>query len=156
MPRRLSDVMRQALAAQNSRDALLILADIALEDGETLRVVSNHTPLMHQGHEYSPLAFDLVLPLEEENGSAAMQWRIDNVDQRLIEVFRGAKDKIKTSIRFVFASLPDDVQIGPIKSEMYEIDYTPTQISGALTIKPILEKNMGHKRMSPSNAPGLF
>lgn len=120
------------------------------------RIVPNWQAVTHLGEVYEPHALEIALPDEEPDGIPVIAFAADNVDRRLSTKLRAASGTVTASIVWVMASAPDVIERGPIEVELRGTEYSATEVTGSLSVEPILERSFGHMVMSPSKAPGLF
>lgn len=155
--RSLTTQMLSAIHAQDTGEVVLPL--VTLNEASLaapIRIVPNYTPITHQGDDYLPLAFEVTLPDEEEEGVPVVQWTADNVDRQLVAALRQVSGVVSATIVWVMASDPDTVQVGPLDVEMRAAQYNARTISGTMGVEPILDAQFGSMEMNTKNAPGLF
>lgn len=153
----LSTQMLAAMHAQSTGEVILPVMRLTQAGwDDSIRIVPNTESVTHQGEEYSPLAFDIALPDEEADGVPVLQWAADNTDRRMVEALRLVRGAVKSQVSWIIASDPDHVQIGPLEVEMRAANYDANQISGTMTVEPVLEEQFGQMAMNPANAPALF
>lgn len=153
----LSARMLEAMHAQSTGEVILTLVALS-QDGwdDTLRLVANNEPITHLGHEYSPMAFEMSLPDEEDGTVPVLNWRADNTDRRLVEALRSVRGAVDARVVWILASDPDHIQIGPFDVEMTAANYDANEITGTLGIAPVLDLQFGHMTLNPATAPALF
>ena len=153
----LSTQMLAAMHSEATGEVILPLVKLT-QDGwdEAICIVPNWEPVIHQGDEYQPLAFEISLPDEEDGIVPVIEWRADNVDRRMVEALRLVRGIVQAEIVWVLASNPNQVEIGPLNVEMRAAQYDARQITGTMGVEPILETQFGYLVMNPKNAPALF
>jgi hypothetical protein len=143
--------------AQETGQVFLPLATLTQDNwAEEIRIVPNEEPITHLTKEFSPLAFDVALPDEEEEGVPVLQWVADNTDRRLVQALRNVTGAVAVRLVWVLADTPDTIEIGPLDVEMRAAEYDARTISGALGVEPILDMQFGSMAMTPGNTPALF
>lgn len=153
----LSSRMTQAMHAQDTGEVVLVLVTLSQEGwDEEVCLVPNTEPIMHLGKEFSPLAFDVSLPDEEEEGVPVLNWVADNTDRRLVQALRGVSGFVQAELVWILAGEPDVIQVGPLNVEMRAVEYDARTISGVMGVEPVLEMQFGHLVMNPKNTPALF
>ncbi|MBU3262058.1 DUF1833 domain-containing protein [Roseovarius sp. PS-C2] len=152
-----SPVFLNAIHAQESGEVLLPLMRLSHTDWATdLRFVPDWQEITHGGEVYSPYAFEVSLPDDEDQGIPVLRWTADNVSQELIVQLRQVRGPISAYVVWVLASQPDTIEVGPLDLEIQAAEYDAQTISGTMGIEPILEEQFGYLEMTPSTAPGLF
>jgi len=153
----LSPVFLSAINAQESGEVLLPLVKLSHDVwDDDLRVVPDWQEITHNGEVYSPLAFEVALPDDEDSGIPVLRWTADNVSQELIVKLREVRSPIAAYVVWVLASQPDVIEVGPLSLTIMAAEYDAFTIGGVMGIEPILEEQFGFKAMSPATAPGLF
>ncbi|AHD12139.1 DUF1833 family protein [Phaeobacter gallaeciensis] len=146
-----------ATNAQETAEVLLPLITLSHPSWiEPVRIVRDDNPIVHQGQVFTPASFEISLPDDVEEGTPIMSWSIDNTDLRLVSLLRGVRNKVLVEVVYVLASQPDIVEAGPFETEMVGADYDAAQLSGSLTVEPILDEQFGFLTMTPATTPGLF
>lgn len=85
----LSTQMLTAMHAQSTGEVILPLVKLTQDTWEeAICIVPNWEVVTHDGDDYQPLAFEIGLPDEEEEGVPVLNWTADNVDRRLVEALR--------------------------------------------------------------------
>lgn len=153
----LSPVFLDAINAQESGEVLLPLVKLSHADwASDIRLVPDWQELTHGGEIYSPFAFEVTLPDDEDQGIPVLRWSADNVSQELIVPLRSVTGKIDARVVWVLASQPDTVEAGPFDLAILSVEYDATTIGGTMSVEPILEEQFGWMTMTPKTAPGLF
>jgi len=147
----------RASNAQESEEVLLPLISLSHPDwAQPERLVPDRNPVVHQGMEFLPAAFEISLPDDVEEGAPVMNWTADNTDLRLVGLLRQVRNKIYAEVFWVLASTPDIIEAGPFETEMTSAEYDADTLGGGLTVEPILDEQFGYLSMTPATAPGLF
>lgn len=155
--RLLSPTFLRAIHAQDSEQVLLPLVRLSHPDwDDDVRLVPDWQPIMHQGAEYIPYAFEITLPDDDAEGLPVLRWVADNVSREIVMLMRGVTDKITARVVWVLASTPDFIEAGPFDVEMAAVEYDAQTLSGTMQIEPILDEPFGYLTMTPKTAPGLF
>lgn len=153
----LSPLFLQSIHGQESGEVFLPLVKLTHANFTSdLRWVPNWEDVTHNAEIYSPMAFQITLPDDADEGFPVLRWSIDNVSQEAIVELRSVTGPIDARIVWVLASQPDTVEVGPFDLQIRAAEYDLTTISGSMSIEPILEEQFGYLTMTPKNAPGLF
>jgi hypothetical protein len=157
MSRQFSPALTRAMNGEASGEAILPLVKLTQSGWQdSIRLVPNWEPITHVGEVYSPLAFEVSLPDEEEEGVPVIQWVADNVDLRLVEALRTVQGAVLARIVWVLASQPDVVELGPLDVTMRAAEFDALTVAGVMGVEPILEQPFGYLTMSPETCPALF
>ena len=155
--RTLSQALLRAIHAQETGEVILPLVKMSQENwDDPVFIVPNTEPVTHDGDEYLPLAFEIALPSEEEEGVPVFNWRADNTDRRMVQAIRSVTGLVQVRIAWVLASSPNQIEAGPYEVEMQAAEYDASEIRGTMSVDPILDMPFGYMTMSPKNAPALF
>lgn len=153
----LSPVFLNAINAQESGEVLLPLVKLSHPDwAEDLRLVPDWQEMTHGGEIYSPFAFEVTLPDDEDQGIPVLRWSADNTTGQLSAALRGTRGLVNARVVWVLASQPDTVEAGPFDLAMLTAEYDKVSIGGPLSVEPILEEQFGWMTMTPKTAPGLY
>lgn len=155
--RLLSPAFLRAIHGQESAEVLLPLVRLSHPSwADDVCLVPDWQPIMHQGQEYTPYAFEITLPDDDAEGLPVLRWVADNVGRDLVMLLRAVTDKISARVVWVLASQPDLVEAGPFEIEMTAVEYDAQTLSGTMQIEPILDEPFGYFAMAPKTTPGLF
>jgi hypothetical protein len=153
----LSPVFLQAMHGQESAEVLLPLIKLSHASwANDIRMVPDWQELTHGGEVYSPFAFEVSLPDDEDEGIPVLRWSADNVSQELVVQVRKVTGPIAAQVVWVLASQPDSIEVGPFNLEIQAVEYDAEKISGTMGVEPVLEEQFGYLTMTPKMAPGLF
>lgn len=153
----LSTQILEAMHAESTGEVFLPMVKLT-QDGwdDAICLVPNTEPITHIGDEYQPMAFDIALPDEEAEGVPVLNWVADNTDRRLVQALRLVRGVVQARVVWILASNPDHIEVGPLEVEMRAAEYNAQQVSGTMTVEPVLDQVFGHMVMNPANAPALF
>lgn len=155
--RALSPVFLRAIHGAESQQVLLPLVRLSHPSWpDDVRIVPDWRPLVHQGAEYLPYAFEIALPDDDAEGLPVLRWVADNVSRDLVAALRAVTDKVSARVVWVLASQPDFVEAGPFDVEMTAVEYDAQTLTGTMQIEPILDEPFGYFQMTPRTTPGLF
>lgn len=155
--RLLSPTFLAAIHGAESAEVLLPLVKLSHPDWpEDIRIVPDWNAITHQSEQYTPYAFQITLPDDDEVGVPVLKWTADNVSREIVMLMRGVTDKITARVVWVLASQPDTIEAGPFDVEMTAVEYDAQTLSGTMQVEPILDGPFGHMTMTPKTAPGLF
>jgi hypothetical protein len=87
-----------------------------------LRYVRNNVNVTSRGNLYEALAFDIVLPAEEENAAPVCRLVVDNVDGDLTTLLRSVISFVYASIELVKISNPNYVEQRWLKYKITSVD----------------------------------
>lgn len=157
MARQLSNRMLRATTAQESGEVWLPLVKLSHASWEDdIRLVPNGEAVEHDGEVYEDHAFDIALPDDAEDSTAVVQFVADAVDRVLTRQIRSVTDRITASVKWIALSDPETVEIEYPDLEIRTMAGDRSQVSGAITVEPILDEPFLSKRFTPQTAPGMF
>lgn len=155
--RLLSPTFLRAIHGAESAEVLLPLVKLSHPAwADDIRIVPDWNAIMHQAEQYTPYAFEITLPDDDEVGIPVLKWAADNVSREIVMLMRGVTDKITARVVWVLASQPDMIEAGPFEVEMTAVEYDAQTLSETMQVEPILDEPFGFLTMTPKTAPGLF
>jgi hypothetical protein len=155
--RALSPVFLNAIHGQESGEVLLPLVKLSHASfAADIRIVPDWQEITHDSEVYSPLAFEISLPDDTDEGIPVLRWSADNVSQELIVEIRKVTGPISARVVWVLASQPDTIEAGPFDLSILAVEYDAFTIGGVMGVEPILDEQFGYLEFTPKNAPGLF
>lgn len=150
----------EALASlYNSRTDLawLILVTIDHADLDApLRLVNNTEDIVSNLNTYVHFPFEMSLPTEFDDRPPSVSFRIDAVDQRIVQALRQLNSAPTVTLDIINTDDLDEVVMGPVEFELREARYDLMVIEGQLAFEPVLEEAYPGTRMTPSLFPGIF
>ncbi len=140
MPRSLSTNLLDAITAQETGEVWLPLVKMS-HDGwdDDIRYVPNHEAVTHDGEDYEPHGFQIVLPDDDAETIPVVRWVADAVDREVALKFRSATDAITVTVRWVLASQPEVVEIEYLDLQITAVEGDAHTVSGTVTVEPILD-----------------
>lgn len=166
MSRQLSNAARQAVYAQQTGEAFIILLTISHPDwAQPIRLASDAMELLpnanvrgviSRGMEYVYLPFTINLPQQDESSTARATVSIDNIDRRIVAAVRGATSAVNISIEIILASQPDIVEVSMQDFKMDRVTYDSLTVTGDISVESFELEPYPSKRFTPSDFPGLF
>ena len=157
MSRDTSLTFRQAIHAQETSEAFLVLIEIDHDSlSEPIRLSSDAVNTVSNGNTYVAYPFDLVLPDDPEEGVSKGRLIIDNVHRDIIQFVRNLPSAPKVTIRIVLASNPDVIEAEFPNFELVNIQYDALTVSGDLSIRSFMSEPYPGDSFTPSLFPGLF
>lgn len=157
MSRDTSVTFREAVNAQETGEAFLVLIEIAHAALSTpIRVTSDGVSTISNGDTYLPYPYDISLPDDPEQGVSSAQLTIDNIDRVIVESIRSISTAPTVTIRIVLGSDPDTIEAEFPNFEFREISYDAMTVSGDLTLKTFMGEPYPGDSFLPSLFPGVF
>jgi|SRR6185369_14808919 len=157
MPRALSTAAKQAIYAQETGEAFLMLLTISHAAlSPSLRFVNNTVDVTSRGNAYLGWPFQLALPAEFDDQLPVVQLQIDNVDRRIMEGVRALTTAPAVTLEVVLASSPDTVEAGPFSFSLKSAEYDALVVVGVLAFEDVLNEPYPQHTFTPGKFPGLF
>lgn len=157
MPRPLSTAAKQAIYAQETGEAFLMLLTIShAQLTPTLRFAGNYVDVVSRGQTYLGWPFAIALPAEVDDQLPTVQVQIDNVDRRIMEGVRALTSAPAVTLEVVLASAPDTVEAGPFAFTLRNADYDALVVTGSLAFEDVLNEPYPQHAFTPAKFPGLF
>lgn len=157
MSRTISATLNAAILAQESGKVLLTLLEISHADlAATIRLVNNHTAIVHGGETYSPYYFTLALPKDDEGKFHSVQLVLDNTDRQMVLAVRSITSAPTVTVKVVLADSPDTVEITLSNMVLRNVVYSSASVSGELIFEERLSYQVPALIFTPVNFPGAF
>lgn len=157
MARTLSANFRRALYAQETGEVVVCLLEIYGSGMDApIRVCDDAVSTWFGGNEFVSFPFEMVLNDSREDAPPKASLRIDNVDQRVMEAVRSLEGEVTVTARWVLASAPDQVEIGPLRFTLGGVEADELSIDGTLAFEDLLNEPFPSDAYTPSRFPGLF
>jgi hypothetical protein len=155
--RNVSDPFRQAVFAQETGEAILVLMEIDHPDlAEPIRVTHNDIDVVSNGSTYIAFPFQIELPTDSDNKAPTARLTIDNVDRRITETVRQIQSPPTVDMRVVRGSDPDTIETEFPQFQLRNITYDAQTISGELNVEQFAAEPYPAGRFTPAEFPGLF
>ncbi len=144
------------LFAQNSADPFLMLLTVTHSQWATKRFVNNNEEIISRGLVFTPLIFDLVLPVDDGETIPTMKLVIDNVGLTLMSELRKIETAPDVKLEVVFGSDRDRVEMEVTDLKLNNVKYDKMQITGVLSFDDFLNTAIPSARYTPKDFPGMF
>ena len=157
MSRALSTLTRQALYAQETGEAFLILLTLSHANlAVPIRVTSDALTTVSRGNIFTPFPFDLTLPDDQENKPPAAKLAIDNIDRQIVLAVRSLPTAPAVLIEIIRAAAPEVVEAQFVDFKLTNVTYDSHRVEGSLTVEDFTAEPFPAAVFSPSLFPGLF
>lgn len=160
MSRTISPAGLRELFAQHSGHVLLTLLTVSHATlPEPLRLVNDRRSLEHDGHTWTALPFELVLPADTEDEIPHVELRIDNVGRVLTELLRTVAEPVDVELSVVRVAPDGSVtpELGPLDFSLLDAQIRTDVITARLGYEiDVLNEPATREIFNPSLAPGLF
>jgi hypothetical protein len=157
MARTLSQLARQALFAQETKEVFLLLLTIShAAITPTIRVANNTRDITSGGETFIGYPFTITLPDERDDGMPQMTLRIDNVSQAIVRALRSITRPPAIQLDVVLADSPDTLEASIPGFTLRRATYDALVVEGALTLEDVLNQGFPALSFTPSTTPALF
>lgn len=166
MSRSVSNTFKQAVFAQQTGEAFVMLVTLSNDNlTDDIRVCSDPFELLpiagqrgivSQGLEYIYLPFSIMLPSEDDTGTARARISIDNISREIIQAVRSTSGKVGFNISIILASAPDVVEMTMTDFVLDSVSYDALVIEGDISVEYFDLEPYPSKRFTPSDFPGVF
>ena len=157
MSRILSGPAQQALFAQETGDAFIVLLTISHDAlAEPIRVTSDEVIAVSDGESFVPFPFDLVLPTDIDSKSYRAKLVIDNIDRSIVQAVRSLATAPSVLIQIVRAATPDVIEAQFVDFTLTNVTYDSWRVQGDLTVEDFTAEPYPATLFSPGLFPGLF
>ena len=154
MPRTLPPASLQAVLAQETAEAFLVLLAVT-DENKTTYLTSDSVITLHGGETYQPFPFDITLPHNIDGRVSTATLSLSNVNRQFIDEIREQTTPLKVNIKVVLGSSPDEIMAEFTDFVLRQVTYNTASISGTLTLEDFLNEPLG-VLMTGANFPGLF
>jgi hypothetical protein len=163
--RNLSDAMKEALFAQQTNEAYMMLVTI---DHDSLAVPIRITTdpyedigddvlgVISRSQEFVALPFELTWPNEDEDQSPVSRVRIDNISREIVAAVRNINSPADFTVEIVTATDPNTVEASLVGFQLRNVRYDAFVVEGDLTIEIFDQEPFPSGRFDPARFPGLF
>ncbi|WP_420433025.1 DUF1833 family protein [Hyphobacterium sp.] len=111
------------------------------------------------GQDYTFYPFEFVRPPKNDDLAAATTLRIENVDRRIVEALRDARqvsaDPGTVRAAYIRLDAPDVEEEAYEGYELTQVDYDERVLTGALSVPDLAREPYPAQRFSPQQFPGL-
>lgn len=156
MARSLSSAARQALFAQQTGEAIIILLTLTEASlPAPIRVCTAGEDVVSNGETYQAFPFEITMPDDTDEAPPTVRLTIDAVDRRIIEAVRAAEGAIAVQMQVVFSSDLDQVEVMPGEFKLTEVEYSALSVEGTLSYEDILSEPYPADTFTPAKFPGM-
>lgn len=156
MARSLSSAARQALFAQQTGEAIIILLTLSEASlPAPIRVCTAGEDIVSNGETYQAFPFEITMPDDTDEAPPTVRLTIDAVDRRIIEAVRAAEGAIAVQMQIVFSSNLDQVEVMPGEFKLTEVEYSALSVEGTLSFEDILSEPYPADTFTPAKFPGM-
>lgn len=156
MARSLSSAARQALFAQQTGEAIIILLTLTEASlPAPIRVCTAGEDVVSNGETYQAFPFEITMPDDTDEAPPTVRLTIDAVDRRIIEAVRAAEGAIAVQMQIVFSSDLDQVEVMLGEFKLTEVEYSALSVEGTLSFEDILSEPYPADTFTPAKFPGM-
>lgn len=157
MPRPLSSTALQALFAQDTEQAFLLLVKFfSPQTSETYRCALNTEDVLSNGFNFVATYFEVSLPEISDAAPAGCQISVDNVDRRLVGMLRAITQPLQVTLQVVLSGTPDVVEMEYTDLILREATWDVSKIHGKLVSEDPLNQVFPGHLYEPRTFEGLF
>ena len=159
MSRDLPITIVEAMMAQISKRITLDLLQISHPSATMIRIVNDFRKVTHNGYDYLPVPFELVLPPSDTDKPPALQITIKDIDQSMIEFGRtvqGSRTTALGTFTMIDSERPNDSLLKFKNYELRNLEYDEFMMSFNLTVESFMTEVFGIHRMTPQKFKALF
>jgi len=166
MVRPVSNALKQAVNAQETDKAFIILLTLEHEDlSAPIRVtqdsmqdlpISGGRGVISRGNEFVALPFEIVLPDENEDQSPRAKLKIDNISREIVAAVRSITSPASAMLEIVLSQDPDVVEMQLLDFQLRNVTYDAFVVEGDLTVEQFDLEPFPAGRITPSRFPGVF
>ena len=142
MAHEVSDVLKRAIYSGSTERVFIVLVKISHVDlVDPILLTSDGKDTSSGGLVYSTFPFTISLPDDREGSQPEARIEIQNVDFRLIALFRSVQGPPPTiEFRLVLEDDPDRVERGPWRMELVNVVYDINSIKAAIRTPSLLSE----------------
>jgi len=157
LSRTLSSAMLQAINAEETDDAILVLVEITHPNlAEPIRVTSDGVDTVSNGNTFVSCPFEFEMPSEEDDSEMVGTLRVDNVDREIVQAVRTVATPPKVTVQIVRAADPDTIEVEWPEWDMVHAEYDVLKVTGKLSVESWTQEPFPAGKMDPSRFPGIF
>jgi len=157
MSRSLSSLAKQAINAQETSEAFLLLLTISHASlSSPIRVANNFENVVSGGNTYIAFPFTIVLPNDQEDQAPKMRLVIDNVDRSIVTSLRGLTSAPTLQLDVILASQPDTLEASFPGFSLKQTSYDQLVVEGDLTLEEIVTEPFPEGSFDPQNFAGIY
>lgn len=144
------------LYRSNSEDPILLLLELHFPNNDAYYLVNNTEDIISNGQTYTAFPFNFSLPNDDTDSPPELTISLSNVGLELIDSFRSNIQDITGSIKIVFASFPDFVELEITTLEVKSMSFDKSFINLNLGYEDILTVSIPSESYTPTEFPGLY
>lgn len=157
MPRNLSSAALEAVYAQHTDEAFILLVEFShAPTSEIYRAALNTENVVSNGAVYTATYFDILLPEIAKRSPQGTEVTIDNVDLRLVGLLRSITEPLRVVLRVVLASTPDVIEMEFEDLVLREANWDASRITGRLVSEDPLNQAFPAHMYEPRTFQGIF
>lgn len=136
--------------------ALILLTMTHPAWAQPVRIVQGLNDVVSNGRNFTALAFDLTLAVDDAKTLPQMRITIDNVDRSLIAEIRALPSSPNIEVELILASDPDTIELSFPELTVKQISYDASSISAAVAVSETLNTKFPKGTINPVTYPGLY
>ena len=157
MSRNVSAELKQAVYAQETTEAFIVLVTLSHPDLETpIRVNSSGQEVISNGDLFVAFPFEVILPDNVDDRPPRARLSIDNVSREIVLAIRTISSAPFVTIQIVMASSPSTIEAEFPDFRLANITYDQLTVEGDLTLEEFIGEPYPARIFSPADFPGLF
>lgn len=159
MARTLPTTIINAVFAQETSHAFLVLLTATHSSFSPLRVVNNSEAVTSNGLIYSPFPFAVILPPDQEDLNIAARITVFDAEREVIDNLRlvaGSRERISVSLEVISALQPNDILQTVSNLEVENVTYQTGAINLEAKINTLLTEGYPRDSFTPNSFPGVF
>lgn len=166
MSRPISNAAKQAMFAQQTSEAFIILLTIDHPDfTDPIRVASDPYEdlpdagvrgVVSRGMEFMFLPFSIELPQEDDSGVTRATLSIDNISREIVAYVRQASSALNVTVEIVLSSDVDTVEVSVPDFKLERVTYDAFTVTGDISMDYFELEPFPSRRFTPSDFPGIF
>jgi len=120
--------------------------------------VRNTEPIVSRGRRFGPYGFALTLPADSKERQAWVEFSIDNVDLRLVDLLRAAITPPTAIIELIVSDAPDVTEFETPELVLRDVSWDAGAITGKLMAEDVFSQSFPSRAATydPPQFAGLF
>lgn len=159
MARSVATTIVQAVNAQDTDNAFLVLLTLTHSSFATVRLVNNTVDVVSNGNTYTAFPFKIELPASTEDFQPIMTATVYNATIGLVNEVRtiaGSRERIAVRIDVVASSDLDNPVYTVSTFEITNAEYDDTIMTFDMAVDTLIAEGYPADSFSPPNFPGIF
>jgi hypothetical protein len=157
MSRTLSPLAKQAIFAQESGEAFILLLTITHASlAQPIRCANNMQDVVSGGNTFTAFPFRITLPQDREDRPPKMRLSIDNVDRSIVTAVRTLTSPPTIQLAVVLAIQPDTIEASFPGFTLRNTQYDALVVEGDLNLEDLANEPYPKDTFTPTFAPALF